>query len=1067
MSADPTSMRGPIAWMARNAVAANLLMLLLIVGGLLFAQQVRQEVFPEIDLDIITVSVSYPGASPEEVEEGVVLAVEEAVRGVDGIKEVSSVVNEGRGVVLAELLLDTDADQALNDVKSAVDRITSFPEDAERPVISLATNREQVLNLIVYGDLELRELDGLAEQLRGELLDDPRITLIEVDGLPPPEVSIEVPQEQLRRYGLTLPEIARRVRAASIDLPGGTVKTAGGDVLVRTTERREFGDEFEDIAVISNPDGSRVTLGEMATIVDGYRDTDTEAFYDGHPAVRLKVFRVGDESPLTVADAVHEFIDTRQGDLPETVNLVVTDDSSEAFRDRIGLLIDNGRLGALLVLIVLGIFLQPRLAFWVTLGMPISFLGVFLFMPMADISINIISLFAFILTLGIVVDDAVVVGEAVFANRSRYNDPLTSAVAGTREVLTPVVFAVLTTVLAFMPLLFVPGIIGKFFINIPMIVIPILLLSLVECLLILPAHLAHVRRSGQFRPNPVMRPIYRWQKQFSNGLENWIENRFRPMAERVAERRYLALSAALSVLIVAWAMLASGRVPLTFFPRVEADFVSAGVELPFGAPVHETHGVMERMIAAAREVEEELGGEDVVTGDEPLVTGIYSEIGKSQPNTGGGDISIGTQTGGHRALVTVYLAPAGDREVSAEEFANRWRREVGEPPAAERMTYNYSVGPAAGAKVAIQLSHRDVLTLEHAAARLAGELSDYAGVFDVDSGLEQGKPQLDLELKPAARSLGITESDLANQIRAAFFGAESLRQQRGRDELRVYVRLPESERETLYSVETFIVRTPGGGEIPLGQAARVTEGRSFTEIRREDGKRVIEVSSDVDENVANAGQITAALTGEVLPLMQQELPGLTWSLSGEQEAQAESIGGLMRGMVLALLAMYALMAVAFRSYVQPLLVLFAVPFGLIGAVLGHAIMGYTMSFVSVLGLVALSGVVINGSLVLITAINDFRKEGVELQDAVISGTVRRVRPVVLTSLTTFFGLTPIIFETSLQARFLIPMAISLGFGVLFVTAIALLLVPASYLAMTDVQRWVAGRRAARLPQHSA
>jgi len=1066
MSADPTAMRGPIAWMARNAVAANLLMLLLIVGGLLFAQQVRQEVFPEIDLDIITVSVSYPGASPEEVEEGVVLAVEEAVRGVDGIKEVSSIVNEGRGVVLAELLLDTDADQALNDVKSAVDRITSFPEDAERPVISLATNREQVLNLIVYGDLELGELDSLAEQLRAELLDDPRITLIEVDGLPPPEVSIEVPQEQLRRYGLTLPEVAQRVRAASIDLPGGTVKTAGGDVLVRTTERREFGDEFEDIAVISNPDGSRVTLGEMASIVDGFRDTDTEAFYNGHPAANLKVFRVGDESPLTVADAVREFIAAREADLPQSVNLVITDDSSEAFRDRIGLLIENGRLGALLVLIVLGIFLQPRLAFWVTLGMPISFLGVFLFMPVADISINIISLFAFILTLGIVVDDAVVVGEAVFANRSRYNDPLTSSVAGTREVLTPVVFAVLTTVLAFMPLLFVPGIIGKFFLNIPMIVIPILLLSLVECLLILPAHLAHVRRSGQFRPNPVMRPIYRWQKQFSNGMEHWIETRFRPAAERVAERRYLALAISVSVLIVAWATLASGRVPLTFFPRVEADFVSAGVELPFGAPVHETRGVMDRMIEAARSVEQELG-DDVVTGDGPLVTGIYSELGKSEPNTGGGDISVGTQTGGHRALVTVYLAPAGEREVSSEEFAKRWREAVGEPPAAERMTYNYSVGPAAGAKVAIQLSHRDVLTLEHAAARLARELSDYAGVFDVDSGLEQGKPQLDLELKPAARSLGITERDLANQIRAAFFGAEALRQQRGRDELRVYVRLPESERETLYSVENFIVRTPGGGEIPLGQAARVTEGRSFTEIRREDGKRVIEVSSDVDENVANAGQITEALTGEVLPRMQQELPGLTWSLSGEQEAQAESIGGLMRGMVLALLAMYALMAVAFRSYVQPLLVLFAVPFGLIGAVLGHAIMGYTMSFVSVLGLVALSGVVINGSLVLITAINDFRKEGVELHDAVISGTVRRVRPVVLTSLTTFFGLTPIIFETSLQARFLIPMAISLGFGVLFVTAIALLLVPASYLAMTDVQRWLAGRRGTRQPQQPA
>ncbi len=1046
--------------MAQNAVAANLLMLFLIVGGLLFAQSVKQEVFPEVDLDIVTVTVSYPGASPDEVEEGVVLAVEEAVRGVDGIKRVSSTVIEGQGSVLAELLLDTDADQALNDIKSAVDRITSFPEDAERPVISLATNREQVLNLIVYGDLSLGELDALAEQLRSQLLDDERVTLVEVDGLPPPEVSIEVPQQTLRAYGLTLGEIARRVRSASIDLPGGTVKTAGGDVLVRTTERRDFGPEFADIAIISNPDGTRVTLGEIADIRDAFRDTDQEAYYNGLPAVKLQVFRVGEESPLTVADAVRDFVAAKRERLPATVSLVITDDSSESFRDRIGLLLENGRLGALLVLLVLGVFLQPRLAFWVTLGMPISFLGVFLFMPVMDVSINIISLFAFILTLGIVVDDAVVVGEAVFSNRSRYNDPLTSAIAGTREVLTPVVFAVLTTVMAFMPLLFVPGIMGKFFINIPMIVIPILLLSLVECLLILPAHLAHVRRSGQYHPSRFMVPVYRWQKRFSNGLESWIENRFRPLVERVAERRYLSLAVAVTTLILAWATVASGRVPVTFFPRVEADFVSAGVELPFGAPVEQTRAVMQRMIAAARETAEELGGEDVVDDETGLVRGIYSELGKSTPNTGPGDISFGADAGGHRALVTVYLAPAGERDISAEAFANRWRERVGQPPAVERMTYNYSVGPAAGAKVAIQLSHRDVLTLEHAAARLADELSDYAGVFDVDSGLEEGKPQLDLELKPAARSLGITERDLADQIRSAFFGAEVLRQQRGRDELRVYVRLPEAERETLYAVENFIVRTPAGGEIPLGQAARVTEGRSFTQIRREDGKRVIEVSSDVDENVANAGRITAALTGQVLPALQRELPGLTFGLSGEQEAQAESIGGLVRGMALALLAMYALMAIAFRSYVQPALVLFAVPFGFIGAVLGHALMGYTISFVSILGLVALSGVVINGSLVLITAINDFRKEGMDLHEAVISGTARRVRPVVLTSLTTFFGLTPIIFETSLQARFLIPMAISLGFGVLFVTGIALLLVPATYLVMTDIQARVAARRGA-------
>lgn len=1062
MKRDLTARRGPIAWMADNAVAANLLMMIFIVGGLLFARGIKQEVFPEVDLDAVLVSVAYPGASPEEVEEGIVLAVEEEIRGVDGIKEVSASVTEGGATVVAELFIDADADQALNDIKSAVDRITSLPEQAERPVISLATNRTQVLNLLVHGELDARVLDSLAEDLRAGLLKDPRITLVEVAGLPPPEISIEVAQETLRRYGLTLDEIARQVAQASIDLPGGAVRTAAGEVLVRTTERRDYGDEFADIAVIADADGSRVLLGEIAEIVDGFRETDEQAFYDGEPAVRLKVYRTGEQSPIDVSSAVQTFVAERREILPGGVRLSIVDDASEYYDDRVRMLLKNGMLGVLLVLIVLGIFLQPRLAFWVTLGMPISFLGAFLFFPALDVSINLISLFAFILVLGIVVDDAVVVGEAVFAQRSKYNDTLTSSIAGTREVMTPVVFAVLTTVIAFAPLLFVPGVMGKFFMNIPLIVIPILLISLVESLLILPAHLAHVRRAGQFKASRLTAPFYRWQRRFSRGMEWIIEHRVRPLIAAATEARYLTLAISVAALGVSLAIVASGRVPTAFFPRVEADFVSASIEMPFGAPVEATRRAMSRVVEAAERTAVELGGEDAIDKESGLVRGFYSEIGTATPDNDPAGMTWGAD-GGHLAFVTVYLAPGGERTVGAEDFSRQWRKNIGEVPGVERLAFEASTGPAAGEKIAIQLSHQNEQTLEHAARRLAAALGEYVGVFDIDDGLEQGKPQLDLELRPAARGFGVTESELATQLRSAFYGAEALRQQRGRDELRVYVRLPREQRDSLYAVENLIVRTPGGGEVPLLQAASIEQGASFTRIDREDGRRIVEVSSDFDENVASVGQIVGNLEREVLPRLQDEIPGLSYSLSGEQEAQNESIAALERGMLLALLAMYAMMAVAFKSYSQPLVVLFAVPFGFIGAVLGHFIMGYTISFVSMLGMVALSGVVINDSLVLISAINDYRRDGMEVGEAVIAGATRRVRPVVLTSLTTFFGLAPMIFETSLQARFLIPMAISLGFGVLFVTGIAILLVPAAYRAVEDARQFLSRRIGAAQP----
>ncbi len=1058
----PVDRKGPIAWMAAHPVAANLLMGVLVIGGILFAFGTKREVFPEIDMDMVTVVVAYPGASPQEVEEGVVLAIEDEISSLDGIKKINSISVEGVGTVMAELLTNANLDRTYNDIKSTVDRITSFPQDAERPVISLVTNRRQVLSLLVHGDLDLKSLDRLAEEIRNELLSDERITLVEKTGIPPPEISVEVPADNLRRYGLTLPQISTAVRAASIDLPGGAVKTAGGEVLVRTTERRDVGEEFRDITLIARADGTRVRLRDVATVVDGFRETDEELYYNGQPAIDLQVYRVGDEAPLQVSSAVYDLVERRQSTLPNSVGLSIVNDESEDYRDRLSILGRNGLLGLLLVVTVLGIFLRPAVAFWVSLGIAISFCGSFFLIPILGVSLNMISLFAFILVLGIAVDDAVVVGEAIFYHR-RGDNRLEAAIVGAREVLAPVTFAVITTIIAFIPLAIVPGITGKFFRNIPFIVIPVLILSLVESVFILPAHLRHVGRTklrgrtGRRRALNPLKKLGAVQLRFSEWVERVIAGQVPPIVRRLVRDRYLTVAVMFSGLIVAVSFVAGGHIKFNFFPRIEGEFANGVIELPFGAPVADTRQVAVLMRRAAEDVGAELLAEGRVrprrdgSMPESVFDGIKARIGSADTGAFGPGQGFAA-TGGHVGVVTVYLIPDAEREFGSAEFTARWRDRVGEVSGVDRLSFDFNDGPSAGAKVSVQLEHTQTPPLEAAAARVAAALANYDGVFDVDDGFKVGKPQLDLVLKPAAKGLGLTERALAAQVRGAFFGAEASRQQRGRDELRVYVRLPREERDSVHAIENLLIRTPGGGEIPLHQAAYVRPGRSFTEILRVDGRRTVTVTADIDPTVTTGNDIRAALARTILPEVVADTPGLAFNFSGEQEAQAEAVGSLMGSLVVAMLAMYALMAVAFRSYLQPLVVLSAVPFGMFGAVVGHLIMGYDLSFLSIFGLVALSGVVVNDSLVLIDAVNQLRSEGRSVLDAVVGGVTRRVRPVILTSLTTFFGLMPIILERSNQAQWLVPMALSLGFGVLFVTGIALVLVPCTYMMVDDLKR---------------
>ncbi len=1083
---DPDLRKGRLAWMTQNSVAANVLMVLLIVGGLMAIPRIKQEVFPEFELDLVVINVPYPGASPEEIEQGVVLPVEEAVRSVDGIKEVRSTASEGVAVVVAELLLSANADRVLADVKSAVDRIQSFPTDVEEPVVSRPQLRGEAISLIVYGDEGEPELRAIAERVRDDLLQDPGITTVELSGIRPLEISVEISQDQLRTYGLTHADVAAAIRAASLELPGGALRTEAGEILIRTTERRNRGREFEDIVVRMQPDGSRITVGDLGAVIDGYREVDSAASYDGQRAIKVRVFRVGEQTPLDIAATVHEYIAEHEESLPPNVHFATWNDRAEFYEGRIDLLLKNAYIGLVLVLVCLGLFLEIRLAFWVTLGIPISFIGSLIFLPLIpNASINMISLFAFILTLGMVVDDAIVVGESIFKKRRDGLPPMRAAIEGVREVFAPVFFAILTTCIFFIPLLLVPGTFGKFFMQIPIVVILVLVLSLGESLLVLPAHLGHLEATRKWLWGGVVvlavaipvvyritgewvfalffifgicvavlittysKTIQRVQERFSRMVEWLIEKTYRPVLGWALKRRYITLAVAFAMLAGGIGLVAGGRVEWEFFPKVDSDIVTARVTMPFGTPAAETERVQRHILEVSRQVVAELEpqrGEDVVRGRFALL----GATGASGDGPGGGQ----RNAGGHVAEVAVFCRPSDERSFTAREFAEAWRNALGELPGVESLQFQYSTGGPGGADIDFQLSHSSLEVLERAAADMATGLHGYAGVREIDDGFSEGKEQLDFTLRPEARARGVTEQVLASQLRDAFFGAEALREQRGRDEIRVYVRRPPGERASLADVERLLIRTPDGGEIPLSEAANVRHGRSYTEIRRLDGRRRVNVTAGVEFGT-NADRVQRQAQDELVPRLLAAYPGLRIVPGGDARRQAETMRALGVGFIMALFAMFALLAVAFKSYTQPFIIATAIPFGFVGAVLGHMVMGYNMSLMSMMGLVALAGVVVNDSLVLVDAVNQYRREGGRsAREAVTMGGTRRFRPILLTSLTTFLGLTPMIVETSVGARFLIPMALSLGFGVLFATFITLLLVPSLYLIIEDVQHAV-------------
>ncbi|MGF1508158.1 MAG: efflux RND transporter permease subunit [Myxococcota bacterium] len=1034
-----SSGKGPIEWMAKNPVASNLLMGVLVIGGLLSALNMRREVFPEVSLDQVVVWVNYPGTTPGQVEQTVAIPVEQALLGLDVVSEVSVSVEAGWTWISAELVGGQDPSDALEEIKTAVDRITTLPSGMERPRIFLARNREPVMSLVLHGNTDFRSIRRAGEQVRDDLLSLPEISMVELKGLPESRIHIDVDETALERHGLDIQAIARAVETAAVQIPGGRLDAASGQLLLQIDKRRDVAAQFENIPVMSSRDGQVVRLIDVARISDTVEDASWGTFYDGEPSARIDIFRVGKERPLEISRVVKEYR-LRQR-LPEGLELSIWDDNSEAYESRMGLLFRNAAFGLTLMLLLLGSFLAPGLGFWVTLGIPVSFLGAMIFLPAVGVSLNMISLFGFIVALGIVVDDAIVVGEAVHKHRRDGLSRMDAAIAGAKEVAQPVTFSVITTVIAFVPIAFVSGTYGKFFAAIPLVVIPTLMISLVESLFVLPAHLSEPARRWSF-----MGRLERFQERFSHGLEWFVEHVYgRRLLEGALRNWTWPIAASLSALLVTYAVFEGGHLRFNFFPKIERDVAVAGIQFPVGTPSQETVRTMRRIIQAGHDVAAEVG-------EASLVRGVLARQGHGYKVKGGG-----SQWGSHVGSVLFHLTEMGTRPISTTEFSKRWRERVGRIPGAESLTFSYSSGFGSESGIVIDLSHQDPETLAAAATHLAERLRRVDGVVDVDDGYSRGKGQLDFVLTPAAEAAGLTYADLARQIRNGFYGFEVLRQIQGQSEVKVFVRRGDEQRQSEHDLETMMLTTPAGGTMRLSDAAVIEREAAPTRIVRRNGRRIVNVKADVNEEVVTEDQVQQSLQERWLPELTARFPGVKSDLGRSQEDKERALSDLQVGGLLSLLAMFALLAVASKSYLQPILVVVAIPFGMVGAVVGHLLLGVDLSLVSVLGMVALAGVVVNDSLVLVAAINGLRAQGYSVEEAVRLGARRRFRPVVLTSLTTFFGLLPMIFETSVQARFLSPMAVSLGFGVLLVTVFALLVVPVLYVGLDRLRgaswRW--------------
>jgi len=1062
-------------WSIKNNVTVNLIMIFIIVAGLFTVLKMRREMFPQFALDMIVVSVAYPGSSPEEVEEGICIKIEEQIEGIEGIDRMISTAREGNGEVVVEFESGTDVQKALDEIKAKVDRIDTFPEEAEEPLVLEIINRDPTIYIAAYGDVAERILRQTAEKIREDLLDaritsqmesgtddgffpailrglkfkQPEvITQIELVGVRDYEIAVEVSEDNLRRYGLSFDQIVDAVQTSSIDLPGGTIKTEQGEILVRSKGQLYTGREFEAIPLITLADGAVVRLGQVAKVIDGFKDVDIKARFNGKPAAVVQVNRTSEQDIIEIANIARNYVATHNHKMADDIDLAIWGDLSILVRDRIDLMLRNGFQGITLVFIALALFLNFRLAFWVAIGIPISFLAAFLLLNGFNQTVNMISLFAFIMTLGILVDDAIIVGENIYTHYNRGKSPSAAVIDGLKEVGGPVVMAVSTTIVAFMPLMFLAGIMGKFIAVMPMAVILILIVSLGEALIILPAHLDHALKRSEKKRAKFNSWHERLRKRVEGILQTTIKRLYTPAINYVVKNRYFTFSIGIGVLIISLGIVAGGYVPFVFFSKGESDWLIAEINYPLGTPVSLTETAVKHLETKAFDLNSAFPDFSEENGD--LVKNTFALVGLI-PRRDWKPAEIGSHVG----EVWVELVTSAERSgLSTNDIQNKWRNQVGELPGIERLAFFTLEGGPAGNAIEIQLSGRDFDQLSLAADELKNEIRTFPGTYDISDNFKPGKQEKKLRVKEGARSIGVTMRGLAKQVRQAFYGEEALRIQRGRDDVKVMVRYADKQRSSLSGFEEMRIRTNDGHEIPIAEVADISHGRAYSIINRVDRKRTITVISDIDETTANASRIVGDLKANFLPKLVERYPGISFDLGGQEKRTSESIDSLKSGYLLAMMGIFLLLASQFRSYIQPVIIMMAIPFGLIGAVFGHLVMGMEFTIISLFGIVALSGIVVNDSLILIDFINRAVRSGVDIETAVVESGKARFRPVLLTSVTTIAGLLPILLERSFQAQFLIPMAISICFGLLAATVLTLLYVPALYLIVRDVRNLV-------------
>ena len=1024
-------MHGLIPWFAKNDVAANILMAIIILSGLYVLQnKIPVDMFPEFETNTVSVSMSLRGASPEEVEEGLTIRIEEAIQDLNGIERINSTAREGGTTVNVEVEDGYDVKDMLDEIKIRVDAINNFPVEAERPLVSTPQRRFDAIGIILFGDYDALTLRRFAEDVRDEVANLPGITQVAVENTLPFEISIEIPEISLRKYGLTLEQVANALRTNAVDVSAGNLRTSGGEIFVRSRGQVYNAQEYAEIPIITSTDGTLVRLGDIAVLRDEFEEIPLSMKFNGQPAIEIEVFRTGDQSIIDVTTAVKDYIEAKQGTLPQGLEMTFWRDRSKAIKARLATLTKSAWQGAILVIILLALFLRPAVAFWVCVGIPMCFMGAFLIMPIFGISLNLMSLFAFILVLGIVVDDAIVTGENVYAHLQSGSDPLKAAVEGTQEVSVPVTFGILTTVAAFLPLAFLDGR-GSWYQSIPYVIIPVLLFSLIQSKFILPAHLKHVKQ----RKNDVSK-ITQIQKAVSNSLEVFIQRVYQPFLGAAMRWRYVTLAAMFGVLILIIGTIASGKTKFVWFPSVPSEVARANLIMPTGTPFESTDRIVNYMVEKALELQEKYTDPD--TG-ESVISNIYAISGGRNSSTG---------------RVQVEMVPPEMRtlQVSSLEIVNEWRRNDGQVAGAEQLNYRAQIGWDRS-PISIELRSKNINDLEVLGESLKSQLSQYQAVYDIEDSMSNGKEELQLSLKPEATLLGVNLTTLARQVRQAVWGFEVQRIQRGREEVRVMVRYPIEARQNIETLEQMMIRLNNGTEVPLWQIAEVTPGLSPVSIQRIDRQRTLRVTADFNKETGDLN----ALQREIDEWLGSEIgryPGASYELAGEARDTRESSEGLKIGLYGLLLLIFVLLAIPFKSYTQPIIVMLTIPFGMVGAVMGHWIMGMNLTMLSLMGILALSGVVVNDSLVLVDFINKKRQKGIDLFTAVYMAGGRRFRPVLLTSLTTFAGLMPLLFEKSTQAQFLIPMAVSLGFGILFATAITLLLVPINYLILEDIRNYL-------------